>query len=274
MPSLPTKHDFDGRAIRVVELDGEPWFIATDAARELGHRDAEKLTRTLDDDEKGTHTVGTPGGQQTLSVISEAGLYRAIVQRRATSEVSDEVRERIARFQRFVFHDVLPAIRRTGGYTLPAAPVAPLPPPAVASAFKSFFGIGRLIGLDRNQAALSANRATVASTGVDALALMGHTALVAPQQAPALTPTEIGRELGGLSALKVNAILAELGLQEGRRDARDRAYWIATAAGEPYAVYLDTGKAHGDGTPIRQLKWAATVVPLVRDLCTPAAGEA
>ncbi|MEH3117115.1 MAG: phage antirepressor KilAC domain-containing protein [Methylorubrum populi] len=85
-------------------------------------RDRQDLIRSLDDDEKGRHSVPTLGGEQDVSVISEAGLYRAILQRRATSTVPAETREFIARFQRWVFHDVLPAIRKTGSYSVPSAP--------------------------------------------------------------------------------------------------------------------------------------------------------
>lgn len=146
----------------------------------------------------------------------------------------------------------------------PRLAVADSPPPAVAATFRGYFAIGRLIGLDRNQSALAANRATVAVVGVDPLALMGATHLVAPQQEPILTPTDIGKELGGLSGIAVNNLLAERGLQEGRRDAKDRPYWTPTEAGQRYAVFLDTGKRHGDGTPVRQLKWAAGVIEPLR----------
>ena len=50
------------RALR--DENGEPWFVASDIAKALGYRDAEKMTRRLDDDEKGTRSVGTPGGTQ------------------------------------------------------------------------------------------------------------------------------------------------------------------------------------------------------------------
>ncbi|MFE1601582.1 BRO-N domain-containing protein [Methylobacterium sp. ID0610] len=258
MGSLTT-FDFEAKPLRLVDRDGESWFVAADAAIILGHRDAEKLTRTLDEDEKGTHTVGTPGGEQTVAIISEAGLYRAILQRRATNSVPPEIRQTITRFQRWVFHEVLPSIRRTGTY----APAEQSEAPGVASAFRSYFSIGELIGLDRNQAALAANRATRTTTGVDPLALMGATHLLAPQQAPLLTPTDLGKELGGLSAIAVNNLLADRGFQEGRRDAKDRPFWVPTATGKPFAVFLDTGKKHSDGTPVRQLKWSRDIVPLL-----------
>lgn len=109
-------YQFEGNSIRIVDRDGEFWFVASDVARELGHAEAAKLTRLLDADEKGLHSVATLGGVQELSVISEPGLYRAIVQRRANKTADHTIRERIDRFQRWVFHDVLPSIRKTGGY--------------------------------------------------------------------------------------------------------------------------------------------------------------
>lgn len=93
--------------VRALSVDGEPWFVAKDVAKALGYRDAEKMTRRLDDDEKGTRSVGTPGGEQRVSVITEAGLYSAVLRAKIPG-----ARE----FKRWVTHDVLPAIRRTGGY--------------------------------------------------------------------------------------------------------------------------------------------------------------
>ena len=56
-----------GAQVRVVTGDdGEPWFVASDAARILGYREAHRLTRGLDDDERGPHIVGTPGGEQEV----------------------------------------------------------------------------------------------------------------------------------------------------------------------------------------------------------------
>lgn len=93
------------RALR--DENGEPWFVASDIAKALGYRDAEKMTRRLDDDEKGTRLVGTHGGEQRMTVITEAGMYSAIL----GSKVDGA-----KRFKRWVTHDVLPAIRRDGGY--------------------------------------------------------------------------------------------------------------------------------------------------------------
>lgn len=96
--------------LRALLLAGEPWFVAADVARALGYRDAYNLARRLDEDEKGTHSVSTLGGQQDMSVISESGLYSAIL----TSQV-----EGAKEFKRWVTAEVLPAIRKTGTYQAP-----------------------------------------------------------------------------------------------------------------------------------------------------------
>jgi len=58
--------------------DGTPWVAATDFAKAMGHRDAERATRLLGEDEKGTQIVGTPGGPQELNVIYEDGIWELI----------------------------------------------------------------------------------------------------------------------------------------------------------------------------------------------------
>src|SRR5690625_4367791 len=70
---------WNGCKIRFVEKEpSEWWAVASDVARALGYRDANSLTRILDDEEKDTHNVSTLGGKQKMSVISEFGIYEAI----------------------------------------------------------------------------------------------------------------------------------------------------------------------------------------------------
>lgn len=64
--------DYEGAQVRIVTGDdGEPWFVASDVARILGYREAHRLTRGLDDDERGPHIVGTPGGDHAMSPRSD-----------------------------------------------------------------------------------------------------------------------------------------------------------------------------------------------------------
>lgn len=98
---------FDSTEIRVLEESGAPLFVASDVAKVLGYRMSSDMTRRLDGDEKGTRSVRTLGGTQEMTVITESGLYSAIL----GSKV-----EGARRFKRWVTHEVLPAIRRHGVY--------------------------------------------------------------------------------------------------------------------------------------------------------------
>lgn len=105
---------FEGHIVRAVLVDGDPWFVGPDVARALGYRDAHNLGRRLDADEKGTHSVSTPGGPQNVGIISESGMYVAIL----GSQV-----EGSQKFKRWLTREVLPAIRKTGSYSrYPAHP--------------------------------------------------------------------------------------------------------------------------------------------------------
>lgn len=93
--------------LRVLNINSEPWFVASDVACALGYRMASDMTRRLDSDEKGTRPMRTHGGEQRLSIINEAGLYSAILGSKVPGAKA---------FQRWVTHEVLPSIRKRGGY--------------------------------------------------------------------------------------------------------------------------------------------------------------
>lgn len=98
---------YAGQQVRTLIVDGEPWFVAADVASTLGYRMASDMTRNLDPDEKGTQIVRTPSGDQTMTVITEPGLYEAILRSRIPAAQE---------FKRWVKHEVLPTIRRTGHF--------------------------------------------------------------------------------------------------------------------------------------------------------------
>lgn len=81
-------------------------------ARALGFREAFDLLRTIPEEEKGSETVRTPGGEQRIGYVTEAGFYRAMGQRQA-ARISDEtMRAQVERFQAWVYREVLPGLRR------------------------------------------------------------------------------------------------------------------------------------------------------------------
>lgn len=99
--------DFEQQEIRVIEKDGELWFIAKDVSDILGFRSANDMTRMLDEDEKDTHNMRTLGGSQEMQAVNEPGLYSCIFKSR---------KQEAKKFKRWVTHEVLPAIRKTGSY--------------------------------------------------------------------------------------------------------------------------------------------------------------
>ena len=111
----------------------------------------------------------------------------------------------------------------------------------------------RAAGIKDNQLALALDHATQNLAGFSPLAISG-TILEAPTKRQLLTPTEIGRELG-FSAKRVNEILAGAGFQHKLGDK-----WEPLEPGMAYAVMIDTGKIHSDGTPVRQLKWDSSIL--------------
>lgn len=92
---------------RVIDQNGEPWFVLTDVCRSLGIKNASDAAARLDDDEKGIVQIDTLGGTQKARIINESGLYSVILR-------SDKPEAK--RFKKWVTAEVLPSIRKTGGY--------------------------------------------------------------------------------------------------------------------------------------------------------------
>ena len=110
-------------------------------------------------------------------------------------------------------------------------------------------------GLDLNAARIAANRATRKITGVDPMALLEMKGIERPIEDLPLTPTEVGKLLGGLSPQMINKTLISLGYQD-----KVGTTYAPTPKGSPLAVLLDTEKKSRKGTPIVQLKWKRSIV--------------
>ncbi|HBN5564825.1 TPA: Bro-N domain-containing protein [Escherichia coli] len=98
--------------VRVVMINGEPWFVAKDVCDALRLVNSRKALMSLDEDEKGVTLSYTPGGEQKLNIISESGLYTLILRCR------DAVKQGTTawRFRKWVTNEVLPSIRKNGEY--------------------------------------------------------------------------------------------------------------------------------------------------------------
>lgn len=135
--------------------------------------------------------------------------------------------------------------------------------------FKAALGIAKAVGLKGNQAALSADRAVTRSLGVSPLKMIGHEGLETDVRA--VTATELGRECD-LNARQMNELLESCGYQTRTRDAKNALVWKPSELGMPFAVLLDTGKKHGDGTPVTQLKWKPDILKHIGNLLQKKAG--
>lgn len=128
-----TKFDFGSLSIRSLTIEGVPWFVATDVCRALGYSNAFHPMRMLASEDKGIHVLETPGGRQGTTIVTEPGLYKLIQNSRKPGAKA---------FDRWVRHEVLPSIRKTGSYSIkgpvpntsqvvavrsPALPAAPSP---------------------------------------------------------------------------------------------------------------------------------------------------
>lgn len=100
---------FNGASVCVVMLDGEPWFVAKDVADILGYTDTQAMTRRLDKDEISSCTDKSSGQVRHITTVNESGLYNAILGSNKPEAKS---------FKRWVTHEVLPSIRKTGAYAV------------------------------------------------------------------------------------------------------------------------------------------------------------
>ena len=100
--------NFHGQEVRTVIFDNEPWFVAKDVADILGYQNGSRdINRHVDEDDKLTSQVATAGQMRNQTVINESGLYSLIL-----SSKLPQAKE----FKRWVTSEVLPAIRKQGGF--------------------------------------------------------------------------------------------------------------------------------------------------------------
>ncbi|CAK0760976.1 KilA-N DNA-binding domain-containing protein [Gammaproteobacteria bacterium] len=128
-----------------------------------------------------------------------------------------------------------------------------------ARSFKAFFSVAKMLGLDKNAAAISANQATIKTMGTNMLALLENSHLEASnQESLAFTPSELGLRMG-ISGMKFNLLLEKNGFQT--KVGKD---WMPTESARGYYRLYDTGKKHNSGAPVQQVKWLDSVLPLVQ----------
>ena len=160
---------FENFSIRTVTTDdGEILFVGKDVAEVLGYKDTVNAIKQHCRGVAKHHPIlDSLGRTQEARVISEPDLYRLV----AGSTLPEA-----QKFESWVFEDVLPSIRKTGKYEakdtfmLEPEPVRHQIPKSgipASKEFKAFFSVAKLLGLDKNAAAISANQATIKTIGTN-----------------------------------------------------------------------------------------------------------
>lgn len=237
--------------VRVIMQGEEPWFVASDVAKALGYERPNDAVNAHCKKVNKFSYGNSPQGAQPYNIIPESDVYRLVM--RSNLESAE-------RFQDWVCEEVLPSIRKTGSYTLGISSGKKEISPDMEQLTGALLKFYSTYYEDKNQLMLTVNKGVKNAVGIDMLAL-GQVELVAPVQSQLLTPTLIGRYLEPpLSGKKVNKRLEELGYQ-----TRTNGLWSPTRKGVGIgALFVDTGKCHGDGAPVRQLKWPVSIVDWIK----------
>lgn len=249
-----TVFKFEGaHEIRTVVQNGEPWFVAKDVCLALDVLwQGSKSLEFLDEDEKGVGFFPTPGGNQDMLIISESGLYTLLVR-------SNKPQAKV--FRKWVTSEVLPTIRKTGHYEVPVQPAVQLiGNESNLREFKVWKEFAELCGLEGNAALISADNTMRRERNISMLRI-AQIELKNPDQQALLIPTEIAERLKLSGPREANILLAA-----GNFQHKMNKKWALTEKGKQFAVLLDTGKRHSDGTMIQQLKWKESIIPELKSV--------
>lgn len=211
---------YNDNLVRTTEVDGEIWFVAKDVCNILELTNPTEALKALDEDERSTLriTEGTSpkGGNPNMNIISEPGLYKLIFTSR---------KEEAKNFTRWVTHDLLPSIRRTGSYS-----VNNILSPKEMELKRNALDLerARLINsmIETPSFPMTPETKTVFAHEVFKLAT-GHSYLaMLPESTERwYTAGEIGAELG-LSANKVGRIAKAHGIKAPAGESNEYGRWI------------------------------------------------
>lgn len=151
-----TPFTFETTAVRAIERDGEPWFVAADVCAALGLGNHRMAVAKLDGDEKGVSPIDTLGGAQSHVVINESGLYATILRCRDAMTPGSPAH----RFRRWVTGEVLPALRKSGSYGTGGTAAALNDPAALRGLLLGYSE--RVLALEERNTALAGENASLA----------------------------------------------------------------------------------------------------------------
>ena len=222
-------------------------FIGKDVASALDMRDTEKFTRMLDDDQKGPHIVGTPGGDQSMTVVSESGFYEGVILSRKPEGKA---------LRGLVTREILPTLRKTGSYQVQPAAAPPILGRAqeVSAIYLMMAEELKKVGVKPGIAVASAFSSIQQETGISTAGMMKSLPPI-DTDAPQLNPSQLG-EILGLSAKAVNKRLEAAGLQWWT----GKGVWQLTEKGQKYGGAFPYSKNNHTGFQIRWVRDVSKVI--------------
>lgn len=220
---------FEDQQIRVLTIEGEPWFVGKDVAEVLGYSNSRKaIADHVDSEDKGVTKCYTLGGTQQIAIINESGLYSLIL----SSKLPDA-----KKFKRWVTSEVLPTIRKHGAYMTDQKAAA------IVTDKNALADLLQQAAYQLKEKDVKIERLTaeleVSSKKATYLDLIVETK-------DGMTATQVAQDYG-LSAKKFNALLHALGVQ---RKVNEQWILYAKYQGKGYIAsktftYTDsTGKNH------------------------------
>lgn len=250
MPNI-LPFQFDHHAIRVqIDERGEPWFVAADVCAALEHSNVTQALKRLDDDEQALiSSEGIHRGSDQVNVVNESGLYNLILGSRKSEA---------KRFKRWVTHEVLPSIRKTGSYAMPGA-IAALPAPTqdrVTALLMIGEAVAKVPGVKHGIAMAATLTCIQENTGLS-VETMRRALPACNDPLAAVNPTKLGEQIG-LSARAVNLRLSALGFQS----RNDRDEWELTDAGQAWGEALPYSRNGHSGY---QILWRPEVADLLKE---------
>lgn len=242
--------------VRVVMIDGVPWFVGKDLAECLDYSNPQKAIRDhVDEEDRTVNELFTVNGTMG-TLVNESGMYSlALFSKLPTAKP----------FRRWITSDVLPSIRKTGSYSVKQDMPKLTPNPkyrsrmigtAIRDIGKTAESMEKVFGVRHSMALNCATDLIGSAYGFDSTPLK---LLIPPEEQPdSLNPTKLGTELGGISANKVNKLLEKMGFQ-----FKIGGDWKLTDEGKQYGSnipYTNPKSGHKGF----QIMWSEKVIPLLK----------
>ncbi|MBA5724605.1 Bro-N domain-containing protein [Candidatus Liberibacter sp.] len=253
--------EFESTKIRtVVDKDGSILFVAKDIAVALGYeRPNDAINDHCNGAVKYRPISDSLGRTQKARIIAEPDVYRLIMKSKLPSA---------QKFERWVFEEVLPTLRKTGSYAVPKNPkpqvyMTGMLLKELRLLTDSHAQLMRNAQIDDNQILISTSRVMESVLGVDPAKTLD---IPTPNNAQYYTATALGENLPvKLSGREVNKRLARMSFLLAEHEPSGKRRYILTPKGKDNGGRLfDTGKKHSNGSIVQQIKWEARVLDTLK----------